>query len=141
MKGNQGRLQKAFKEKFPLKELNNPRYDSYSTTEKNYEREEIRLHIVSDAPDELIDFTFEWKGLTKLCIAGYSRKEIVSQDKEPEMQVCNYISLANLTAEKFANFIREPWSIENCLYGCLDTAMNEDDYRIKRGNAAELFSE
>ncbi|WP_244449878.1 hypothetical protein, partial [Escherichia coli] len=25
-------------------------------------REEIRLHIVCDVPDELIDFTFEWKG-------------------------------------------------------------------------------
>ena len=28
-----------------------------------------RLHIVCDVPDELIDFTFEWKGLKKLCVA------------------------------------------------------------------------
>lgn len=26
---------------------------------------EIRLHIVCDVPDELIEFTFEWKGLKK----------------------------------------------------------------------------
>lgn len=58
VKGNQGRLQKAFEEKFPLKELNNPKYDSYATTEKGHGREETRLHIVSDVPDELIDFTF-----------------------------------------------------------------------------------
>lgn len=32
VKGNQGRLQKAFEEKFPLKELNNPDYDSYAIT-------------------------------------------------------------------------------------------------------------
>ncbi|WP_249940317.1 hypothetical protein, partial [Escherichia coli] len=25
--------------------------------------------IVCDVPDELIDFTFEWKGLKKLCVA------------------------------------------------------------------------
>ncbi|MDF6776841.1 ISAs1 family transposase, partial [Escherichia coli] len=69
VKGNQGRLNKAFEEKFPLKELNNPAHDSYAMSEKSHGREEIRLHIVCDAPDELIDFTFEWKGLKKLCVA------------------------------------------------------------------------
>lgn len=34
VKGNQGRLHNAFQEKFLLKELNNPKYDSYSITEK-----------------------------------------------------------------------------------------------------------
>lgn len=34
VKGNQGRLNKAFKENFLLKELDNPKYDSYSTSEK-----------------------------------------------------------------------------------------------------------
>ncbi|ERE43251.1 transposase DDE domain protein, partial [Escherichia coli Tx3800] len=63
VKGNQGRLNKAFEEKFPLKELNNPEHDSYAISEKSHGREEIRLHIVCDVPDELIDFTFEWKGL------------------------------------------------------------------------------
>ncbi|WP_137295938.1 ISAs1 family transposase, partial [Escherichia coli] len=67
VKGNQGRLNKAFEEKFPLKELNNPAHDSYAMSEKSHGREEIRIHIVCDVPDELIDFTFEWKGLKKLC--------------------------------------------------------------------------
>ncbi len=62
VKGNQGRLNKAFEEKFPLKELNDPEHDSYAMSEKSHGREEIRLHIVCDVPDELIDFTFEWKG-------------------------------------------------------------------------------
>lgn len=51
-------MQKTFQEKFPLKELNNLVYDSYSTTEKSHGREETRLHIVSNVPDKLIDFTF-----------------------------------------------------------------------------------
>lgn len=59
VKGEQGRLQKVLEGNFPLKELNNPGYDSYSTTEKNHGREKTRLHIVSDVPDELIDFIFE----------------------------------------------------------------------------------
>ena len=38
----------------------------YAISEKSHSREEIRLHIVCDDPDELIDFTFEWKGLKKI---------------------------------------------------------------------------
>ncbi|WP_139595435.1 transposase, partial [Escherichia coli] len=35
------RLNKAFEEKFPLKELNNPEHDSYAISEKSHGREEI----------------------------------------------------------------------------------------------------
>ncbi|EBX6689629.1 ISAs1 family transposase, partial [Salmonella enterica subsp. salamae serovar Sofia] len=140
VKGNQGRLQKAFEEKFPLKELNNPEYDSYATTEKGHGREETRLHIVSDVPDELIDFTFEWKDLKKLCMAVSFRAEKDSGKKEPEILVRYYISSADLTAEKFASAMRSHWDVENKLHWRLDVAMNEDDCRIRRGNAAELFS-
>ncbi len=41
-------------------------------SEKSHGREEIRLHIVCDVPDELIDFTFEWKGAEKHEQAGSS---------------------------------------------------------------------
>ncbi len=87
VKGNQGRLNKAFEEKFPLKELNNPEHDSYAMSEKSHGREEIRLH-----------------------------------------------------AEKFATAIRNHWHVENKLHWRLDVVMNEDDCKIRRGNAAELFS-
>ncbi len=113
VKGNQGRLNKAFEEKFPLKELNNPEHDSYAISEKSHGREEIRLHIVCDVPDELIDFTFEWKGLKKLCVAVSFRSIIAEQQnsrtaeqqnkrKSQKMTVRYYISSADLTAEKFA---------------------------------------
>jgi predicted transposase YbfD/YdcC len=140
VKGNQGRLNKAFEEKFPLKELNNPEHDSYAMSEKSHGREEIRLHIVCDVPDELIDFTFEWKGLKKLCVAVSFRSIIAEQKKEPEMMVRYYISSADLTAEKFATAIRNHWHVENNLHWRLDVVMNEDDCKIRRGNAAELFS-
>ncbi len=131
---------KAFEEKFPLKELNNPEHDSYAISEKSHGREEIRLHIVCDVPDELIDFTFEWKGLKKLCVAVSFRSIIAEQKKEPEMTVRYYISSADLTAEKFATAIRNHWHVENKLHWRLDVVMNEDDCKIRRGNAAELFS-
>ena len=34
----QVRLQKVFEGKFTLKEINNPKYDSYATTEKGHGR-------------------------------------------------------------------------------------------------------
>ncbi|MCM4381377.1 ISAs1 family transposase, partial [Escherichia coli] len=140
VKGNQGRLNKAFEEKFPLKELNNPEHDSYAISEKSHGREEIRLHIVCEVPDELIDFTFEWKGLKKLCVAVSFRSIIAEQKKEPKMTVRYYISSADLTAGKFATAIRNHWHVENKLHWRLDVVMNEDDCKIRRGNAAELFS-
>ncbi|EGD0572730.1 ISAs1 family transposase, partial [Escherichia coli] len=138
-------------EKFPLKELNNPEHDSYAISEKSHGREEIRLHIVCDVPDELIDFTFEWKGLKKLCVAVSFRSIIAEQQnsrtaeqqnkrKSQKMTVRYYISSADLTAEKFATAIRNHWHVENKLHWRLDVVMNEDDCKIRRGNAAELFS-
>ena len=125
VKRNQGRLNKAFEEKFLLKELNNPEHDSYAISEKSHGREEIRLHIVCDVPDELIDFTFEWKGLKKLCVAVSFRSIIAEQKKEPEMTVRYYISSADLTAEKFATAIRNHWHVENKLHWRLDGVPQE----------------
>ncbi len=85
VKGNQGRLNKAFEEKFPLKELNNPAHDCSAISEKSHGREEIRLHIVCDVPDELIDFTFEWKGLKKLCVAVSFRSIIAEQKRRSDI--------------------------------------------------------
>ncbi len=68
------------------------------------------------------------------------RSIIAEQKKEPEMTVRYYISSADLTAEKFATAIRNHWHVENKLHWRLDVVMNEDDCKIRRGNAAELFS-
>ncbi|SJA49085.1 rhs core protein with extension [Shigella sonnei] len=43
-------------------------------------------------------------------------------------------------AGKFATAIRNHWHVENKLHWRLDVVMNEDDCKIRRGNAAELFS-
>jgi predicted transposase YbfD/YdcC len=68
------------------------------------------------------------------------RSELSGDKKEPEMQVRYYISPADISAEKFAAVMEGHWSIENKLHWRLDVAMNEDDCRIRRGDAAELFS-
>lgn len=83
------------------------------TTEKGCGREETRLHIVSDVPDDLIDFTFEWKDLKKLCVAVSFRSEIKKERSKAEVQVRYYISASDLTAERFATTMRGHWCVEN----------------------------
>ena len=90
--------------------------------------------------DEFIDFTFEWKGLKKLCMAVSFRSIIAEQKKNPEMTVRYYSISADLTAEKLATANRNHWQVENKLHWHLDVVMNKDDFKIRRGNAAELFS-
>ena len=140
VKGNQGKLYRALEETFPVKCINDPQFESFVTEEKSHGRHETRFHIVSDIPDKLIDFTFAWKDLKKVGMAVCFRSEIIKDDKEPEMSVRYYISSSNISAEKFASAIRGHWSIENRLHWRLDVAMNEDNCRIRRGDAAELFS-
>ncbi len=140
VKGNQGRLYRAIEEAFPVKRINDPTLESFVTEDKGHGRQETRLHVVSDIPDELIDYTFAWKDLRKIGMAVSFRSEVSGGKKEPEMQVRYYISSSNISAEKFASAMRGHWSIENKLHWRLDVAMNEDDCRIRRGDAAELFS-
>jgi|SRR5690606_15337556 len=140
VKGNQGKLYRAIEEAFPVKRINDPDLDSFVTEEKSHGLKETRLHVVSDIPDELIAHTFAWKDLRRVGVAVSFRSELNDDKKEPEMQVRNYISSADLSAEKFSSAMRGHWSIENRLHWRLDVAMNEDDCRIRRGDAAELFS-
>ncbi|MCV3102438.1 ISAs1 family transposase, partial [Escherichia coli] len=56
------------------------------------------------------------------------------------MTVIYYICSAYLTAYMFPTAIRNHWHVDNKLHWRLDVVMNEDDCKIRRGNAAELFS-
>lgn len=110
------------------------------TEERGHGRHETRLHIVSNIPNELVDYKIEWKDFSKIGMAVSFCSEINSGKKEPEMQVRYYISSSELSAEKFSSAMRGHWSIESKLHWCLDVAMKEDDCRIRRGDATELLS-
>ena len=51
-----------------------------------------------------------------------------------------YISSAKLTAKRLTEATIEHWHIENKLHWKLNTAMREEDCRIRRGNTAQLLS-
>jgi len=81
VKGNQGKLYSAIEKAFPVKRINDPSLESFVTEEKSHGRYETRLHIVSDIPDELIDYTFAWKDLKKIGMAVSFRTDIKTGDK------------------------------------------------------------
>ncbi len=140
VKGNQGRLEKAFKKHFSQEKLLDWDGDSYQTDEQSHGRFEKRLYIVSDIFDEFVNFSFDWAGMKTLGIALSARMvdgEVFDAD---DISIRYYISSAELTAKEFAHGAREHWIIENKLHWKLDVGMREDNCRIRRGDAAELLS-
>ena len=51
-----------------------------------------------------------------------------------------YILSKKLTAKQFAKAVRSHWSIENNLHWQLDVTFQEDQCRLRRGNADANFS-
>ncbi len=60
------------------------------------------------------------------------------------LDLLNEVGVDGLTTRKLAERlgVQQPalWHVENKLHWRLDVVMNEDDCKIRRGNAAELFS-
>ena len=112
---------------------------SYAISEKESRQKKSVFILFAMSLMNLLISRLNGKGLKKLCVAN-SFRSIIAEQERAEMTVRYYISSADLTAEKFATAIRNHWHVENKLHWRLDVVMNEDDCKIRRGNAAELFS-
>ncbi|GAB2581474.1 ISAs1 family transposase [Nitrincola alkalisediminis] len=135
VKGNQPRLEKAFKEHFPMSRLLQYEGDCFSTTESSHGRKETRLYVVSDVFDEFVNLSFDWPGMKSVGVAISFRQE--GETIPDHAQVRYYISSEILTAERFSQAVRQHWFIENKLHWSLDVAFKEDACRIRREDAAE----
>ncbi len=139
VKGNQGKLHNAFKNHFSMEKINEWKGESYRTEEKSHGRMESRFYLVSDVFDEFVNLSFDWKGMKSLGVVVSARME-GDEFNSDDISIRYYISSAELTAEKLAQATREHWFIENKLHWKMDVAMNEDDCRIRRGNAPEMLT-
>ncbi len=75
-----------------------------------------------------------WGGL-KSFIQVKSTREI---GERVSVDTRYYISsLDSRDAQRLGECVRQHWSIENSLHWCLDVAFNEDQCRIRKGNAPE----
>lgn len=105
------------------------------TQEKGHGREERREHVICRVPKDLPDAA-RWP---KLAAIGMVFSCVLRNGKE-HMECRHYILSKYLSAKKFAQAVREHWSIENRLHWQLDVTFQEDQCRVRKGNADANFS-
>ena len=98
-------------------------------------RRERREHVICRVPDDLPDRA-RWP---KLAAIGMVFSCIYRDGKE-RMECRYYILSKYLSAGKFAQAVRQHWSIENQLHWQLDVSFQEDQCRVRLGHADANFS-
>jgi predicted transposase YbfD/YdcC len=76
-----------------------------------------------------------WLGLRSIVCVEAHREEISTGNKS--IQKRYYITSCEPDAEKLAGLIRQHWSIENQCHWILDVTFDEDQCRVRKGNAAQ----
>jgi predicted transposase YbfD/YdcC len=107
----------------------------HQTKEKGHGRLEDRWYYLCPVPEDLPDRT-RWKklkaiGMTVNCI---------ERDGQECLAVRYYILSKYLSGRRFAEAVRNHWSIENQLHWQLDVTFQEDQSRIRKGHADANFS-
>jgi predicted transposase YbfD/YdcC len=131
LKGNQGNTLEAVKQHFdtqPTKDLSHIK----TTTDGSHGRIEDRTYKIFSAA-EVADLR-EWPGLKTIAMVE-SRTESNTGNISSERRY--YLTSLPLNIDKIARAIRGHWGVENSLHWVLDVQMNEDQSRIRTGNAAE----
>jgi len=105
------------------------------TDDKGHGRQEHREYVICPAPERLPDR----KRWPKLAAIGMVFVCAFRNGKE-HMECRYYILSKYLSAKRFAQAVRDHWSIENRLHWQLDVTFQEDQCRIRKGNADANFS-
>jgi predicted transposase YbfD/YdcC len=103
----------------------------HETTESGHGRIDTRRVWATDQIDWLKQRD-EWKNLTSVVVVE-STRTVLGKETRPTTHRRYYISsLPVTTGERFANLIRNHWSIENAQHWSLDMAFNEDQNRVRK---------
>jgi predicted transposase YbfD/YdcC len=105
------------------------------TVEKGHGRQERREYVLCPVPEDLPDRA-RWP---KLAAIGMVFSCVLREGKE-HLECRYYILSKYLSATKFAQAVRDHWSIENRLHWQLDVTFQEDLCRVRKGNADANFS-
>jgi predicted transposase YbfD/YdcC len=104
------------------------------TTEKGHGRIEVRKVWCTE------DITWlagrqAWAGLKSL--VAIESERIIGEVSSKDVRLF-ISSLPASSAQRMGEIVRAHWSIENRLHWVLDVAMNEDQSRVRKGNAPEI---
>jgi predicted transposase YbfD/YdcC len=107
----------------------------HTTDEKGHGREEARHYMICPVPEELPDRS-RWADLKAIGVAI----NVTERDGKTVGENRYYILSKFVAAGRFADAVRSHWSIENRLHWQLDVTFQEDQCRIRQGNADANFS-
>lgn len=96
-------------------------------------RHETRIYQVINVPDDIKQKHPDWVDLNSF-IRVTSIREIKGITSE---EIRYYISSMLADAEKIGKAIRSHWAVENSLHWILDVSFNDDQSRIRKGNAPQ----
>ncbi|EDX77277.1 Transposase, IS4 family protein [Coleofasciculus chthonoplastes PCC 7420] len=129
VKGNQKRLHEQIKltteQRLPV--------SLDITTERRSDRITTRSVSVFD---DLSGISYDWEGLQRLVKV----ERFGTRAGKPYHQIVYYISSLTINAAQFAQGIRGHWGIENRLHWVKDVVLDEDNSRMRQGNAPANFS-
>ncbi|MBO3462597.1 ISAs1 family transposase [Aetokthonos hydrillicola Thurmond2011] len=108
-------------------------YSDFRKDESGHGRHEIRQCVMLSNIQELIDPDGEWLKLTSVVMINSWRTENGTTTFETRYSIT---SLPN-NAEFLAQCVRTHWNIENKLHWILDVQFDEDDSRVRKGNAPQ----
>lgn len=136
LKGNQSTLHeatKAFFDEAREERFETVKHDFYETLEKEHGRLETRKYWVSSILDWCKQ-KHQWAGLCSVGMVEATREIDGRKSTETRYFIS---SLTGDSAKKFAHAVRSHWAVENSLHWVLDMAFDEDQSRVRKGNAAE----
>jgi predicted transposase YbfD/YdcC len=108
------------------------KHGGFQSEEEGHGREETRRYWITSDIDWLHRAS-EWMNLHSIGMVESTRKigEKVSTERR------FYLSSLPADPKRFAQAVRGHWGIENSLHWVLDVSFNEDQCRVREGNAAE----
>jgi len=105
------------------------------THDKGHGRQERREYVIGRVPEGLPDRS-RWPNLVAIGMVFVC----AFRDGKEHLECRYYILSKYLSAKRFAQAVRDHWSIENRLHWQLDVTFQEDQCRIRKGNADANFS-
>jgi predicted transposase YbfD/YdcC len=107
----------------------------HETAEQGHGRVEQRCYYICPVPDDLPDRA-RWPHLKAIGMA----LSITQRNGQECGEVRYYILSEYVAGRRFADAVRSHWGIENRLHWQLDVTFQEDQCRIRKGNADANFS-
>jgi predicted transposase YbfD/YdcC len=103
---------------------------------KAHGRMETRQFTQSPIPESMAELVKPWKGARSIGQVN----TVVFRDGKEVGEIRYYLCSLEVGVKKFAECVRQHWSIENSLHWVLDMTFNEDQSRIRKDNSAENFA-